>query len=515
MTNRNFYTAVVAFVLTISLQASVKLPLIFGSNMVLQRNSPVNIWGISQPMQHISVTIHGLTASAQSSSDGKWIVTLPPMKEGGPYDVTICGEDTVVFTNVMIGEVWLCAGQSNMEFAFEKSSEAEKEIPAANNPMIRLFTVKRNSTDSQAENCIGSWSECSSTSVKRFSAVAYYFGKEIQKKLNVSIGLIHSAWGGTAVESWTPRSVLESDSTFQPILRRWDSAAAVYPEAMKAFDLIRDSLMLKWRNDSAEAFSAGKAFPPRPQEPRGGAKTIQHKPSGLFNGMIAPLIPLTFKGVIWYQGEANAARAYQYRTLFPAMIQSWRKEWKKDFPFLFVQLPNLFRQPEPSQSGWAELRESQLMALSLPKTGMAVTIDIGDPKDLHPTNKKDVGYRLALIAENLVYGDSKIVYSGPVYQSYTIEKNSIRLRFNSEGKLSVRGKTLAGFTIAGPDRKFIPASAQIEKGSIKVWSSKIKNPVAVRYAWGDNPDVSLYNDAGLPASPFRTDDWEEVTFGRK
>lgn len=501
--------------LSVSLQASVKMSAIFGSNMVLQRNTPVTVWGTSLPEQNISVSINSETVSTRSGVDGKWALLLPAMKEGGPYDLKIYGEDTVTFTNVMIGEVWLCSGQSNMEFAVQKSSEAEKEIPSAHYPMIRLFTVKHSSTDTPASDCTGSWSECSPSSVMKFSAVAYYFGKKLQQKFNVPVGLIHSAWGGTAAEAWTPSYVLESDSNYHPILHRWDSAAAVYPEAMKAFDLIRDSLNTKWKNDSADAFVAGRAFPPRPQEPRGGPKTKQHKPSGLFNGMIAPLIPFTLRGVIWYQGEANAARAHQYRSLFPAMIQSWRKAWSNDFPFLFVQLPNLFRQPEPSKSGWAELREAQLMALEVPNTGMAVTIDIGDPKDLHPANKKDVGNRLALIAENIVYGDSNIVSSGPVYQTHAREKNALRLRFKNSGKLILRGKKPAGFTIAGEDKMFLPATVTIEKNSLKVWNSKIKKPVAARYAWGDDPPVSLYNDAGLPASPFRTDDWETVTYNKK
>ena len=334
-------------------------------------------------------------------------------------------------------------------------------------------------------------------------------------QLGVPIGLIQSTWGGTPAEAWVAKQVLESDGDFAQIMKRWDKQMAEYPAALDEYKRHGQKLIDLWKIDSAAAAAKGMAPPRKPGKPEGPG--TRNQPTGLYNGMIAPLVPFTIQGVIWYQGESNASRAYQYRKLFPTLITSWREKWDLgDFQFYFVQLPNLYRQPEPSKSGWAELREAQLMTLSLPNTGMAVTIDIGDPKNLHPTNKKDVGFRLALIARAKVYG-SQIEFSGPVYKTMKIEDDKIVLSFEhtDEKMFTKNSDRLVGFTISGSDKKFIEAEAKIKSNKILVWNDAIKNPIAVRYAWADNPDCNLYNSADLPASPFRTDDWPETTYGRK
>ena len=288
-----------------------------------------------------------------------------------------------------------------------------------------------------------------------------------------------------------------------------------YPILFKDFNRDEQKLIDEWKIDSANAVNKGMAPPRRPSKPDGPG--TRNQPAGLFNGMIFPLSPFSFQGVIWYQGEANASRAYQYRKLFPALIKNWRALWSEgDFPFFFVQLPNLNREPEPSKSGWAELREAQLMTLSLPNTGMAVTIDVGDPTDLHPKNKFDVGYRLSLIALNKIYTKEEISFSGPIYNSSRKEGNKFLIKFNhvADGLSSKDGEALRGFKIAGENKIFVDASVEIKGDMLIVWNDNVVDPISVRYAWADNPDCNLINSANLPASPFRTDDWPEVTFGK-
>ncbi len=507
-------TIVVLLIACCDLNASVKINSMFSSDMVLQRNAVVPVWGTAAPSESVSVEINGQIQRTKTSDDGKWNILLQPMMEGGPFILTVTGMNVIQLHNVMVGEVWICSGQSNMTFELKKTSAAKEDVAAANNPILRLFTVPRVVSETLKTECTGVWTVCTPEQAEDFSAVAYFFGKALQESLQIPIGLIHVSWGGTAAEGWVSRGLLERNPDFVPILDRWKRDIENYPQAISEFNRRQPDLQAQWKIDSADAVSKGRALPRKPTAPRGPGH--RDTPTGQFNGMLSPVIPFAMRGVIWYQGEANASRAYQYRTLFPALITEWRELWKQgDFPFYFVQLPNLDRQPEPSKSGWAELRESQLMTLSVPNTGMAVTIDVGDPKDLHPVNKRPVGERLARVALAKTY-QKNVPYAGPSFVDMKIVRNSAVIEFNpGAGALTARGGKLNGFSIAGNDKKFVPASAVLKGKTVVISSSLVKKPVAVRYGWADNPDCTLYNNAGLPASPFRTDDWPEVTFGKR
>ena len=387
-----------------------------------------------------------------------------------------------------------------------RDRNAAAEIQSAVYPKIRLFTAEHIIAGKPQFDVSGKWETCTPDTVEFFSAVGYYFGRDLHKARGVPVGLIHTSWGGTPAESWTSKPVLQADPDFKPILDRWQESFAGYP---KKLDHWYKHTLAAWRKKADQVEAQGRPIPKPPELPR-DPRQHPHRPSGLYNAMIHPLIPFGIKGAIWYQGESNANRAYQYRTLFPAMIQNWRTDWGQgDFPFLFVQLANFkAREDEPGESDWAELREAQTMTLSLPNTGMAVTIDIGEANDIHPTNKQDVGSRLALAARAIAYGE-QIVYSGPMYDSMTVEGETIRLRFKhvGGGLLAKGGGALKGFAVAGADRKFVWADAKIDGDTIVVSSGKVAQPVAVRYAWAINPECNLYNKQGLPASPFRTDDW--------
>jgi sialate O-acetylesterase len=385
-----------------------------------------------------------------------------------------------------------------MAMSVSSSANAEWKIAAANYPKIRLFTVERKVAEQPQSDCEGSWTLCSPETVPGFSAVAYYFGRELHKKLDVPVGLIHTSW--------------EKDADFAPILMRYADAVARYPQAKTEYE----QKVAQWKEVVKKAKAEKKKPPRQPRAPRGPGH--HHSPAGLYNAMIAPLIPYGIQGAIWYQGESNAGRAYQYRKLFPAMIKNWRNDWGQgDFPFLFVQLANFKAvNPQPSESDWAELREAQLMTLALADTGMAVIIDIGEADDIHPKNKQDVGKRLALWALAGSYR-KKLVYSGPIYKSMKVERDKIVLQFDhvGSGLVAGRGGALKGFAVAGADRKFVWADARMDSNGIVVSSDEVSEPAAVRYAWADNPVCNLYNWEGLPASPFRTDDWPGITVDEK
>lgn len=489
--------------------AEPRLPALIGDHMVIQRDAAAPVWGWADGGESITVSIAGQITKTVAAGDGRWVVMLKPMRAGGPHIMTVKGaEKTVTIQDVMVGEVWVCSGQSNMEWPVRLAANAEEEIGKANHPSIRLFKVAHKTAETPQADCEAQWTVCTAVTIGDFSAVGYYFGRELRKELDVPIGLIQSTWGGTPAEAWTSAGALKANGTFKPLLDRWQQLLAEYPEAQKKYE----EDLKAWEAAAEQAKSEGKEPPRRPFPPRGPEHP--HRPSSLYNGMIAPLTNYAIQGVIWYQGESNAGRAYQYRMLFPAMIQDWRKNWHGDrsFPFLFVQLAN-FRaaQDEPGESEWAELREAQTKALSIENTGMAVTIDIGEADDIHPKNKQEVGRRLALQAMGRAY-QSMLVHSGPMYREMKIEGNAIRLSFdNPHGGLEARGGPLRGFAIAGEDRKFVWADARIEGLEVVVSSEAVPQPVAVRYAWADNPVANLYNGAGLPASPFRTDDWPGLT----
>ena len=502
---------VMLFVFLTAASADVKLPSIIGSNMVLQQDAEVPIWGTADQGEEVIVSFNGQKVSAKSCSKGNWMVYLNPMKTGGPYNMTITGKNKIKLDNILIGEVWVGSGQSNMAMSIRSSNNADEEIANAKYPKIRLFSVKRIVAEKPLEDCEGEWVECSPEVIGGFSAVSYFFGRSLYKAKNIPVGLIHTSWGGTPAEAWTSRPFLMSSLDFAPILERYAKAVEKYPEAKKEYD----EKYAEWEKEAKKLRAEGKKVPRGPRSPFGPGHP--HAPMGLYNGMIAPIVPYAIKGAIWYQGESNAGRAYQYRSLFPTMIKSWHSAWNQgSFPFLFVQLANYMEiKDQPGESDWAELREAQLMTLNMKNMGMAVIIDIGEADDIHPKNKQDVGYRLSLAARNIAYGED-IVYSGPVYRSMRIVGNKVRLNFcHVGGGLTAKGGELKGFAIAGKDRNFFWANAEIKGDKVVVRSPEVANPVAVRYAWADNPVCNLYNKEGLPASPFRTDIWPGITRDNK
>ncbi|MEK6706114.1 MAG: sialate O-acetylesterase [Bdellovibrionota bacterium] len=486
-----FHNLLVLTILTFASNANtdVKLPAIISDGMVLQQGKPVPIWGWAKPGEKITVTIGKQSIFTTANQNGNWMVKLDPLELGNPLEMTVVGTNTLKLRDILVGEVWLASGQSNMEFGVRGAINARTEIASANYPQMRLFTVPRAISEQPLHDTQGQWVACTPGSVPNFSAVAYFFGRELHKNLKLPIGLIHASWSATPIESWMSE------------VRGMSSTMLTKPSVTELSALT---------------------------------------PTSLYNAMISPIIPYAIAGTIWYQGESNVNRAYQYRSLFHAMIKGWRLSWGQgDFPFLFVQIANfmnyeysqskhliprlirwltkfLERNTAPGESAFAELREAQLMALKLPNTGMAVTIDIGDAYSFHPKNKQDVGRRLALWAKATVYGKN-IVHSGPLYKSMEIKANNAILSFDhiGDGLVSKGGGLLKGFSIAGNDQKFFWANARIVGTTVVVHSDKVSAPVAVRYAWEDNPESNLYNSADLPASPFRTDTWPGITITAK
>jgi len=508
---------VVAFAILFSSapsNADIRLPSVIGDNMVLQSGEKVALWGWADAGEvvHLKVSWYTMERRVTAGADGKWMIKVKTPPVGGPYELTLTGKNTLALKNILVGEVWVCSGQSNMQWSVQNSNNAEAEIAAAKYPEIRLFSVQRKVAEAPQEDCTGSWSECTPETIPGFTAVGYFFGRELHKKLDVPIGLIHTSWGGTPAEAWTSGPMMKTDADFAPILKRWEEAVANYPQAMVKYK----ERLKEWEKATEQAKAEGKQPPRRPYAPMGPGHP--HSPSGLYNAMIAPLIPYGIQGAIWYQGESNAGRAYQYRKLFPTMIKSWWKNWGQgEFPFGFVQLANFMAvKDEPGDSAWAELREAQTMTLGLPNTGMAVIIDIGEANDIHPRNKQDVGKRLALWALAETYG-RKVVYSGPMYKSMEVKGDTVTLAFDhvGGGLVAEGGGPLKGFSVAGSDKQFVWADAKIEGNKVVVRSDAVKEPAAVRYAWADNPVCNLYNEAGLPASPFRTDAWAGVTIDKK
>jgi sialate O-acetylesterase len=485
------------------LTAEVKLPALISDHMLIQQGMPVRIWGTASPGEAIKVSFESQTREATANADGKWEVFLAPVPAGGPHELTVAGSNSITVHDVLAGEVWVGSGQSNMEFAMNRVKDAEKEIPAANFPEIRLFTVKRIVKLQATDDVQGTWSACTPETVKNFSAVAYFFGRELHQNRHVPVGLIHSSWGGTPAQSWTEQSFLEDDQNLHMYLTNWDKVLTDYPAKKEQYEKVA---LPKWEAQAAAAKKAGQKAPAKPAEPIGPGH--QNTPSGLYNGMIAPLTPYAIRGVIWYQGESNASQseAKLYRRLFPAMIESWRQQWGEgSFPFYFVQLANF-----QTNGWWPILRESQTVTLELAHTGQALAIDVGNRTDIHPTDKQTVGHRLALIALAQTYGE-QIVDSGPTLQEMTVDGKEATLWFENTGKgLEAKGP-LAGFAIAGADRKFFPATAKIVDNKVVVSSPEVNEPKAVRYAWADYPLATLYNREGLPAVPFRTDTWAEAT----
>lgn len=636
------------------LLAEPRMPHLFSNHMVMQRDREIAVWGWADPGENISVTLGSNTGETIAASDGRWKITLPAMHGGGPFTLLVKGNKTIELKDVMLGEVWVASGQSNMTYALRGATGSAEEIPKAIYPDIRFFTVPRKIALTPQEDTLpAAWEICSPETAGKFSAVSYFFARDLFKALRVPVGIVLSTWPGSAGEEWTDVKSLQSEAELRPILDRWEGfpqnvksfAAQPVPFSLEfddfelvpstpgakqlllssfddgsartvtggnwsyswddapgtAFDLITpgrggaglaarvaglfdgasssrwqanfkgdnspadlsayagirfwvrgdgkfqlqtlQATITDWDNYATETFTATPEwkqitvwFKNLKQEGWGvsmpftvnaltgfllnSMSTVgdpERPPSGLYSGMIAPLEMYRIRGAIWYQGEGNTWRAYQYRKLLPALIGGWRSGWgENNFPFLIVQLPNQGSSSELGDSIWAELREAQfLTAKNVPNTGLAVTIDVGEAANLHPPRKEEIGQRLALWALSTTYG-KKIVYSGPLYEFSKIEGHRIRLRFQQVGSgLEARGGELKGFAIAGQDRKFHWATASIEGNSVIVSSPEVSAPVAVRYAWAGSPECNLYNKEGLPASPFRTDDWPGASAGKQ
>ena len=473
---------------------AVTLPALFSDHMVLQRGLPVHLWGSAEPGETITAGFRDETRRATADGLGLWNIYFPPGAAGGPFVLTVAGSNQIRLQDLLVGDVWVGSGQSNMEMPMKGVDHAAEEIAASTNPGIRLFQVPRKVSDYPLTDMAAtSWTLCRPDTVATFSAAAYFFGRHIQKQENVPIGLIASSWGGTPAEAWTSLPALSADASLMPVFAEWGKMMQAQPRTL----LQRDR---QWQATRAKAAAEGKPAPPRPWSANEGNSW---QPAGLFNGMIAPLTPFPIRGVIWYQGESNASaeRAALYARLFQTLIRDWRQAWNQsDLPFFFVQLPNFKTGPN---SAWPALRDAQTQALSLANTGMAITIDIGNPTNIHPTDKQDVGLRLALAAEAITYG-GKLEYSGPLYRLSVPENGALRVWFEHAANLSAKGATLEGFEVAGADRKFVPAAARIEKDSVLVSNPSVAAPLYVRYGWADDPRCNLINGAGLPASPFQS-----------
>jgi sialate O-acetylesterase len=460
-----FITPILAGALLSSSMADVKLAAIFSDHAVLQQQETIPVWGWADPEEEVSVSLGDQTQKTKAAADGKWMVKLPKMSSGGPFTLTATGKNTVTSHDILVGEVWLGSGQSNMAMAIDRVTDAKKEIATANWPRIRMFKEQFGQSKTPRTDAKGSWEICSPASVPHFSATLYFFGRAIHESENVPVGLINSSVGGSAIETWIS-----------------PEAYAKIPASQTLAEKVKTPIK---RNGPS-------------------AKSV------LFNGKIAPLIPYAIRGIVWYQGEANSlpGEGGNYQQLLTALVEDWRTKWGKELPFAWVQLPKFKR---PGQ-GWSLVREGMLKSLSLPKTGMAITVDLGDEMDIHPKDKQQVGQRLALWALGTVYGKTVPATSGPIPEKHEIRDAEIVVSFlhANDGLKPKDGAELRGFVIAGDDQKWHPAMARIEGTRIIASSDVVKKPVALRYAWATVPDCNLINGANLPASPFRTDVWPIV-----
>ncbi|EON76985.1 Sialic acid-specific 9-O-acetylesterase [Lunatimonas lonarensis] len=475
---------VVLVMTTFTAQALVRMPHVFSDHMVLQREQEIPVWGWADRRERVQVSFQGKTYTTRADQEGKWRLNLAPSAAGGPFILEVKGsQNHITYQDVLVGDVWMLGGQSNMEWPLKNTNHGEDSIAVADFPMIRLFEVGRNMSLTPISDVPeANWSICTPESVANFSAIGYYFGKQLHLEKGIPVGLLDINWGGTVSEAWTSHEALRSHPDFSERVANFQSGP------VEGFD---------------------------PEEKRPNLW-----PTSLFYGMLEPIIPFGIKGALWYQGESNAPRAYQYREIFPLMIQDWRKHWGQgDFPFIWVQLANFKAAKElPGESDWAELREAQSMTLSLPHTGQAVIIEKGEANDIHPRDKWTVANRLYLAAAKVAYGQ-EVVFSGPVYKAMKTEGNTLRVSFDHVGSglwINDRYGYVKGFAVAGTDRQFHWVKGTQDGNDILLDVSSIANPVAIRYGWADNPDdVNVYNKEGLPLEPFRTDDWQGITYGKK
>ena len=486
---------------------TLELPRMFSNHMVLQRDRAVPIWGSAEPGQNVSVSFAGKNKTAQADAAGKWLLRLDPMpvnEVSGELQVN-AGASKVTYSDVVVGDVWVCGGQSNMERQLglrgvqQPIVNWEAEAAQANFPLIRHFGVAQKIAEEPVTNVTGEWKVCSPETVTNFTAVGYFFARELHTNLHIPIGLLHSTIGGTNADSWMEKKAVEQDPTLQPLLAAEAKTEQDFPALLAKYQADEPALLTAYEAALQVAQTNGGKPPNKPSPPR-DPKLGNHRAGVLYNGMIAPLQPYAIRGVIWYQGESDCGNPKLYRTLFPALIADWRQTWGQgDFPFLFVQLA-------PYHGNNPELREAQLMtSQSVPNTAMVVTTDCGDAEDIHPPNKKPIGERLALAARALAYGE-KIEYSGPIFRDAKIDDGKAIVSFTHiAGGLVAKDGELKGFALIGADKKIVPAKAEIEGDHILVSAPEVPQPVAVRYGWANVPDVNLYNSDGLPASPFRSD----------
>ncbi len=501
----NIRASLLGLSLTISLasflSAAVSPAPLFRDGAVLQHGKPVSVWGTADAGEEISVTFAGQTVSTETDTEGRWSVTLAALAPNAePEEMLIAGSETVRIADILVGEVWLASGQSNMEWAVAQSHDADLEVLTAHWPLIREFNVPRAAVAEPLVQIEGRWLSARSENIPGFSAVAYAFARDLHQTLQMPVGIINSTWGGTVAEAWTDPDSLEAEP-FAALRQRGEAllerTLGVYEESLA-----------DWERERDQAASAGEPFTrERPSAP--SFQQLSGAPSFLYNGMIHPLVPYGIRGAIWYQGESNAGRYAEYRDLFPAMINGWRREFGQgDFPFYWVQLAE-FRAQGSRDTTWAFLREAQSMTLALPATGQAVILDVSDVHDIHPGDKRTVGRRLARLALNRTYGH-EVVDSGPVFAGAEFDGETVRVNFSHTARgLRTTAVEVRGFELAGEDRNFFPAAATLSGSSVVLSSEDVPAPVAIRYAWRNAPEATLSNGAGLPAAPFRTDDWHE------
>ena len=499
------------FALSVStpLHADIRLPALIGHHMVIQRNAPYPVWGWADPGEKVIVTFNGKKASATAGADSIWKATLTPMSAGGPYTMTIRGKNIITLYNILVGDVWICSGQSNMVWPVKYSANPEREIWNGTHPTIRLFMVKKAGYPDPIPDCQGPWQECTPHTVGDFSGVAYYFARALTDSLHIPIGLVQAAWGGTEISNWMSRAALEGNPDTRYMLEGWGPVIDDKPlEMVRHYEAVAG-----WFEYCFVQMSRRQSYDPFPSNPKGFTKGFG-APGWLFNAMVAPVTRFPVAGALWYQGEGDNGRGYMYRTLLKTLIGDWRKQWSNtELPFIVVQLANVnATENEPHESSWAETWEAQYLATKLPKVGMAVTLDIGQGEDVHYKNKQEAGRRAALAALHTAYGRN-FVYSGPIYRAMRVEGSKIRLQFDlfGSGLATRNNEPPKGFAIAGEDRKFVWADAKVEGNEIVVWNDSISAPVAVRYAWDDNPVCNVYNKEWLPTASFRTDDWPGAT----
>lgn len=512
--NFKLLCSLVVLTVPIAAQAELKLPAIINDHMVLQQKQSNPIWGWDDPGTDIKVTIGDQVKTAKAGDDGKWTVKLDAMNANAePATLVIEGSSRREVTDVLVGEVWMCSGQSNMGMTLAGDWKFEVESLSSNHPNLRLISVPRVGTQELQNDFKGKWEAANSQNCKSFSAVGFFYGRYLHEILDVPVGLINNAWGGSAAEAWVRRDSLKQDERFSSLIKRWEQQETqlTSAEAKEKYE----TQMTAWKAKVKAAKAAGKRAPRAPRSPE-STLTGNQRPGNIFAGVVHPTLGYGMKGVIWYQGESNAGRAWEYAQLFPFMIEQWRAEWGQgDFPFYWVQLADYMGETDvPGESAWAELRESQTKAMSLPNTGEAVIIDLGEGNDIHPKNKYDVAARLVRWALAKDYGIKNIEPQSPAYSKMNVAEGKATLKFDhiGGGLRTVDVGDVRGFAICGEDHKWVWASAKIKGAdSIEVWNDAVSSPVAVRYAWANNPVCNVYSKIGLPLTPFRTDDFRMTT----